>query len=1416
MILKFGKKEKNFLCPVLLTLYEFIDSGIKFWLQNQNIKLFIPSGCSLTEQQKNFIKLNKDQIFGYLKNSEVYSKNYNFLIFKSEVNKVPLSFSQERLWFTEQYMHGSTSYNIPLAFKLVDDIKIEILETSIKSIINRHEILRTLIKQDDEGNGYQLVVGDWESKFSIDKKNIVLSELEVELAKPLGYVYNLSEEYPIKVSIYEVSNNDVQKNPKYYLSVIIHHIAFDGWSIDIFLKELQVYYDYYLSKAKGIERALDLPRLSIQYKDFALWQRYYLTEGRITMQMHYWKNKLIDYQTLHLITDKPRLKTIDYKGATIRFEIEEVTSGVLRALAKELKVSLYSLLLSGYYLMLRAYSNQSDIVIGTPISNRHYGQVDNLIGVFINSLVIRLKIESNDLITQFISNTSKVIIEAHDNQDLPFEKLIEGLNIDRDITRHPIFQVLFGLQSFGSSSHIKTNHSLTNNSIKLLQKYKEKGISDDISQFDFSTFIDDSQSCLKGKFNYVVNLYNEDTIRRFIATYIYILKQFSYLLGNKKKQMFTKIADLKYLTSEEYKKIVNTDIGEKVTIFHKPIHELFEEQVEKTPDNIAVTCKNITLTYRELNEKSNQLANMLKCTYNIQRNELVGLCFNRSENIIVAILAVLKAGGAYVPIAPNHPDPRIQYIIGNTNTRLILTNKIYASKLKYLIRKDKANPVNILTIDNKKIQQKLKFESKIIGSAKIIGSDLIYVMYTSGTTGKPKGVMIEHRSFVNIIHSIKDLYFSAQTISTYSLTDYVFDIFGLEYGLPLVSGGMISIGDYEFSILDCAAYDFIQMTPSLCRLNLNCLVNTHGIKLFVGGEDLTLDLLQKILSKSITVVNFYGPTETTIWSTSKLYSPAEDIDLSYVSLGKPFNNERIYVLDRDMNHVPIGAIGELYIGGIGLARKYLNLSELTAEKFINNPFAENVEKRIYKTGDLVRWLLGGEIQYIERNDFQVKIRGHRVELGEIEAALYSYKEIKENVVVAKGYINKEGMSTENKYLIGYYVSESEGINEKSILTYLRTKLPEYMVPSKLVRLEKFPLTDSGKLNRELLPNPEFVINNHYVTPKNEVEHVLCKILSEVLDLAKENISTDEDFFSLGGNSIIAIKLITKINEYYRAKLKLSDLFVHKTVGSLATLISQSKCNYQDIVKLNNTYHKTNMFMIHSGTGGCEVYASLAEALSDNFSCYGVDSYNLYHRNKIKNLHEISKRYLIHIDAIMTKTGQSTYHLLGWSLGGEIALEIAHILGQRGNHKIKTYILDSIIADDDLLEQMDAQYLKKQQKDYRNYAISRGYTASYIERVIANMEIVHEMRKSRISTKISNTEVLLFKAMLSYDMLQSNAHEEYRVHSSTHTYNNINRILGENSTIKLVKVNNMHHFNILDYEDLAGEIIAWRSINESKG
>jgi len=1415
--LKFSRKGKKFLCPVLLTLYKLIDSGVKLWLQNQNIKLFIPNGCSLTKQQRKFIKLNKAQIFDYLKNSEVYSKNYDFLIFKSEVNKIPLSFSQERLWFTEQYMHRSSSHTIPLAFKLVDDINIEILEASIKSIINRHEILRTLIKQDEEGDGYQLVAGNWESRFFIDKKSIVLSELEIELAKPLGYVYNLSEEYPIKVYIYEVSNNDVQNNLKYYLSVIIHHIAFDGWSIDIFLKELQVYYDYYLSKAKGIERALDLPHLSIQYKDFALWQRCYLTEKRITAQIHYWKNKLIDYQTLHLITDKPRLRTIDYKGATVRFEIEEVTSRDLRALAKELKVSLYSLLLSGYYLMLRVYSNQNDIVIGTPISNRHYGQVDNLIGVFINSLVIRLKIESNDLITRFISDTSKIIIEAHDNQDLPFEKLIESLNVDRDITRHPIFQVLFGFQSFGSSSNVKTNHSLTsNNLIKLLQKYKEKGISDDTSQFDFSTFIDDSQSCLKGKFNYAVNLYNEDTIMRFIATYTYILKQFSYLLSNQKKQMFMKVANLKYLTSEEYKKIVNTGIGEKVTVFHKPIHELFEEQAEKTPDNIAVTCKNITSTYRELNEKSNQLANMLKYTYNIQRNELVGLYFNRNESIIIAILAVLKAGGAYVPIAPNHPYPRIQYIVGNTNTRLILTNKLYTSKLKYLIRKDKASTVNILPIDNKKVQQKLKYESKIIRSAKVIGSDLIYVMYTSGTTGKPKGVMIEHKSFINTIYSIKDLYFSTKTISTYSLTDYVFDIFGLEYALPLMSGGMISIGEYEFSILDCAAYDFIQMTPSLCRLNLNCLVNTHNIKLFVGGENLKLDLLQKMLSKSITVVNFYGPTETTIWSTSKLYSPTEDMNLSYVSLGKPFNNERIYVLDRDMNHVPIGAIGELYIGGVGLARKYLNLSELTAESFIHNPFAENVEKRIYKTGDLVRWLPDGDLEYIGRNDFQVKIRGHRVELGEIETALYSYKGIKENVVVAKGYINKEGLSTENKYLIGYYVSESQRINEKSILTYLRTKLPEYMVPTKLVRLERFPLTDSGKLNRELLPNPELVINNHHVTPKNEVEHVLCKILSEVLDLAKENISTDEDFFSLGGNSIIAIKFITKINEYYRAKLKLSDLFVYKTVESLAILISQSKCNYQDIVKLNNTYHKTNMFMIHSGTGGCEVYASLAEALSDNFSCYGIDSYNLYHRNKIKNLHEISKRYLIHIDEIMTKTGQSTYHLLGWSLGGEIALEIAHILGQRGNNKIKTYILDSIIADNDLLKQMDAQYLKKKQQDYRNYAISRGYTTSYIRQVIANMEVVHEIRKSRIPIKISNTDVLLFKAMLSCDVSQSNAHGEYRIHSFPHTYNNINRILGDNSTIKLVKVNNMHHFNILDYEDLAGEIISWRNIDESRG
>ncbi|NDE18830.1 MAG: hypothetical protein EB000_00070 [Alphaproteobacteria bacterium] len=544
--------------------------------------------------------------------SAISTKNNIVVINKSEITTVVeqlLSFAQERLWFIEKYEEGSNAYNISMIFKLSDSIQLGILESSIRSIVNRHEVLRTLIKEDSDGHGYQLVLDDKKYPLKITKTDVTDQlQLDQELENEINHIYDLSNEYPIKVALYKLINNT-----EYYLSVVIHHIAFDGWSTDIFLRELEAYYNYYLEESQGLETNLELPILSIQYKDFALWQRSYLSGERLDTQLSFWKNKLSGYETLNLITDKPRPSRIEYKGKDIDFELDEDTSIGLRELAKELKVSLYSLLLSGYYLMLRSYSNQDDIVIGTPIANRHYNQIENLIGFFVNSLALRVKINSKDSIKEFIQKIGQEVVEAQLHQDLPFEKLVEELKIAKDTSRHPIFQVMFGVESFGSQLYNQGYKQTATSLAKLLEEYIPEVNLYNIAKFDLSTFINDNHSKLKGVFNYAESLYTEKTIIGFIETYTQILKQLSRLANNSQRQEQTRINDLSYLNEKQYDQLINGwNQTDKEYPSDKTIQGLFEEQAERTPDKIAVVYENQSLTYRELNTKANQLANYLR------------------------------------------------------------------------------------------------------------------------------------------------------------------------------------------------------------------------------------------------------------------------------------------------------------------------------------------------------------------------------------------------------------------------------------------------------------------------------------------------------------------------------------------------------------------------------------------------------------------------------------------------------------------------------------------------------------------------------------------------------------------------------------------------------------------------------------
>lgn len=674
---------------------------------------------------------------------------------------------------------------------------------------------------------------------------------------------------------------------------------------------------------------------------------------------------------------------------------------------------------------------------------------------------------------------------------------------------------------------------------------------------------------------YKLDKIHSDLLSQFIASYKRIfIEILDELVTSNPLTNLSHFENYHLLSTEQFEQTVyQWNETDNESIYDKTIHEVYEEQAARYPENIAIVFEKTSLTYKELNERANRLASYLKQNYKVGPDMLVALCLDRNEHMPIVILAVLKAGGAYVPINPSYPDERIMYILEDTHTQLLLTNELYKQRLDEICKISKTNlaslkdpqlnkPTEIVLLDDIELQEKLNSQPKEnFYQSEVKGSNLAYVIYTSGTTGKPKGVMIEHSSYVATIDCMKILYFrDKQHISTYSMTNYAFDMIGPEYGLPLFTGGTIYIGSNEFNYLDCSKYDFIQMTPTLCDLKLECLENIKNTKLLIGAELLGRDLFVKILKKSLNIVHLYGPTETTVWSTSKYYSCDEDINLLSVVLGKPFFHEKVYVLNRSLSPLPIGTIGELYIGGIGLARGYLNKPGLTAERFIPNPFQTKEEKlkgknaRLYKTGDLVRWLPDGNLEYIGRNDFQVKIRGYRVELGEIENSLLNYEGIKQCVVLAREHVIADGSSAGHKYLIGYYVSNSK-LDEIEILNYLKGELPEYMVPSILIHLSALPQTINGKLDRKALPEPEFTANDHYIAPRNVLEGQLCSMWAEILHLPKDKVGVHDDFFRLGGDSILAIRLVSKINKDFNIQIKVRDLFELKYVSKLAENIS---------------------------------------------------------------------------------------------------------------------------------------------------------------------------------------------------------------------------------------------------------------------
>ncbi|SMO96929.1 amino acid adenylation domain-containing protein, partial [Chryseobacterium rhizoplanae] len=1034
-----------------------------------------------------------------------------------------LSFSQEGLWFIDQYKGGNNAYNIPLVCRIDKSVNISILSKSLVSVIQRHEILRSLILTSNEGVGYQQVTDPY-LELTVQEVSS-FDALETEICKEAKRIFCLSEEIPLSIRIFSMNEN-------YYLSVVCHHIAFDGGSVEVFLREL---YAIYQSLFSGCQ--YELPMLEFQYKDYALWQRNHLNNTILKKQLEYWQSYLNGFETLNLPLDFKRPPEISYEGNTISFIIPSEISSDLRSLAKKLGVSLYSVMLSSYYLMLSSYSGQDDIVVGTPFTNRHYQGLENMIGLFVNTLVLRETIDYNTNVSAFIKKVSTSVSGAQANQDIPFEKLVSALDIANDSSRHPIFQVMFGFESFSKmpANVFKGNSFL----------YPFEGsVSYDTAKFDITTMIDDTDEVLSGTFNYASCLYTESTIKRMKSAYLYFLKQISALHLSGGSEI--KLSELQLVGTEDYNWL--SACNETYSAYNREatIHRLFEKQVSRTPNQTALVYQEIRLTYQELNERSNRLAHYLLEKYKIKPDELVPLCLQRSEQMLIGILAVMKAGGGFVPLDPSFPSERRKHILPDTGARLIITESASVSKLGYEIP-------DIICLDDEKMIKELGSFRADNPETNVKSDNLAYVIYTSGTTGKPKGVMIEHTSVVNLIEEIRGIYNFCEMGRFSAYTSYVFDVSVSEFFSALLYGNELHLLDEHTKKDINLVKDYLltheithaYLPPVMLSLLPHYDFPSLQTLMYAGepGDGETV----KYWSLYKNIYNLYGPTEATIYAT---YKQIRHHDSNPLNIGVPLGNTSVYVLDSYLRPVPIGAVGELYIGGVGVSRGYLNLPELTAECFLSNPFQTEQEKasgyngRIYKTGDLVRILTGGDLEYLGRNDSQIKIRGYRIEPGEIEAALLGLVGIRQAVVICR--LNNMGL----KYLTAYYVSENP-LDSRDILVLLSEVLPDFMVPSAYVHLKELPITINGKLDKKSLPEPLFTRETEYASPQTPLQEQLVEIYGEVLGLDSDHISIHDDFFRLGGSSIMVIKLVNKI--YHQTGIQATGgmVFNHKSIAGLS-------------------------------------------------------------------------------------------------------------------------------------------------------------------------------------------------------------------------------------------------------------------------
>ncbi len=1129
-----------------------------------------------------------------------------------------LSFAQQRLWFLSQFEGVSRAYHISCGLRLRGVLDKQALQRALDRIVARHASLRTTFALVDgqalqqiaaEDTGFHLI--DQDLRHVPNRKSVLEQLLAQEAQAPF-----VLERGPL------IRGRSIRlADDEHVLLVTMHHIVSDGWSMGVLIDELSVLYRAF---ARGTADPLD--PLPIQYADYASWQRQWLVGKVLEQQATYWRETLSGAPVLlELPTDRPRPPRQDHAGAMLEMVIDPPQAHALKALSQRHGVTMYMTLLASWAMLLSRLSGQDEVVIGSPVANRGRSETEGLIGFFMNMLALRVELSGSPTLAQLLASVKQRALQAQVHQDISFEQVVELVQPPRSQAYAPLFQVMFAWQNLPQSA-------LDLGEIEA----SALDVARTSAQFDLMLLFAESEEGIIGSVTYATALFDRSTVERWMGNWRHLLAA-----------MVAEGADdlavdrLPLLGEAERHQVLRQWNATAVDYPRDAcVHELFEAQVARTPSAIAVVQGEVSLTYGELNARANQLAHYL-CGLGVRPDDRVAICMRRSIEMVVAMLAVLKAGGAYAPLDPVYPVERLTYMLEDSAPIAVLAQ---TSTLNLLL----AASMPIVNLDEWRGQDQAVSNLSIDG---LTSAHLAYVIYTSGSTGRPKGVIIEHRNTVNLLIWAERFYGPSVLARTLFSSSLNFDMAVYECFTPLICGGATEVVD-NLLALQAGGDDLtlINTVPSALKAVLDSSGLGQGVQTVnVGGETLKRQLVEDLFAKTQVqrLCNMYGPSETTTYSS---WLPIERNEDFVVTIGRPVANTQFYFLDKYQQPVPMGVTGEIYIGGAGVARGYLNRDDLTAERFLPDPFSDDPTARMYRSGDLGRWRPDGTIEFAGRNDHQVKIRGFRIELGEIETRLSAHPDVRECAVIAL-----EDATGGDKRLVAYWVG-AEYVDAEVLRSWLSAALPDYMVPAAYVQLDCLPLNPNGKLDRKALPAPDSAAYaaRAYEAPQGAIEHTIAAIWSDLLEL--DTIGRHDNFFALGGHSLLAVQVVSRLKQA-GVEISMGDLFSHPDVISLAAHFQNG--GYDDthdgLIPFREEGSEPPLFLLYDISGHAMYGMEIEKFLRAGIPVYGVEC------SEGSSIHSIQEMAAQAIERIRQVQLSGPYRLAGWSFGGIVAYEMANQL-----------------------------------------------------------------------------------------------------------------------------------------------------------